>query len=347
MSTLDVVAQAGGRAANFLDVGGGAQAQEIVDALEVITSDARCARSSSTSSAASRAATRSPRASSTRSTARHRRADRRAPRRHVRRGGAQAAGRREPARRVRRAHDAGRRPARRRARRSDRLMAILVTSETRLVVQGITGREGSFHATRNRDYGTAVVAGVTPGKGGQDVNGIPVFDTVAQAVEKEGANTVDGVRAAAVRRRRDLRGRRRGLRDRDLHHRGHSGARHDGRLRLRPLARRDAARPQLPGRALARGGLRRHHPDEGLQEGPGRPRLALRHADLPDRQRAGPGRRRQLDDRRDRRRPDRGLVLHRHPAALRGRPADRARGHGGRDRRARRRSARPSSSPTT
>ena len=68
-------------------------------------------------------------------------------------------------------------------------MPILVTSETRLVVQGITGREGSFHATRNRDYGTAVVAGVTPGKGGQNVNGIPVFDTVAQAVEREGANT--------------------------------------------------------------------------------------------------------------------------------------------------------------
>ena len=68
-------------------------------------------------------------------------------------------------------------------------MPILVTSETRLVVQGITGREGSFHATRNRDYGTAVVAGVTPGKGGQDVNGIPVFDTVSQAVEQEGANT--------------------------------------------------------------------------------------------------------------------------------------------------------------
>ena len=68
-------------------------------------------------------------------------------------------------------------------------MPILVTSGTRLVVQGITGREGSFHATRNRDYGTAVVAGVTPGKGGQDVNGIPVFDTVSQAVEQEGANT--------------------------------------------------------------------------------------------------------------------------------------------------------------
>jgi succinyl-CoA synthetase alpha subunit len=68
-------------------------------------------------------------------------------------------------------------------------MAIIVTADTRLVVQGITGREGAFHATRNRDYGTKVVAGVTPGKGGQDVNGIPVFDTVADAVDREGANT--------------------------------------------------------------------------------------------------------------------------------------------------------------
>ena len=68
-------------------------------------------------------------------------------------------------------------------------MAILVTAETRLVVQGITGREGSFHATRNRDYGTKVVAGVTPGKGGADVAGIPVYDTVSQAIEREGANT--------------------------------------------------------------------------------------------------------------------------------------------------------------
>ena len=68
-------------------------------------------------------------------------------------------------------------------------MAILVGADTRLVVQGITGREGSFHATRNRDYGTDVVAGVTPGKAGQEVNGIPVFDTVADAVAKRGANT--------------------------------------------------------------------------------------------------------------------------------------------------------------
>jgi succinyl-CoA synthetase alpha subunit len=68
-------------------------------------------------------------------------------------------------------------------------MAIIVDNDTRLVVQGITGREGTFHATRNRDYGTNVVAGVTPGKGGQHVNGIPVFDAVREAVEEAGANT--------------------------------------------------------------------------------------------------------------------------------------------------------------
>jgi len=68
-------------------------------------------------------------------------------------------------------------------------MAIVVDNDTRLVVQGLTGSEGRFHGLRNRAYGTNVVAGVTPGKGGQDVEGIPVFDTVADAVEKAGANT--------------------------------------------------------------------------------------------------------------------------------------------------------------
>jgi succinyl-CoA synthetase alpha subunit len=68
-------------------------------------------------------------------------------------------------------------------------VAIIVDNETRLVVQGLTGREGSFHGVRNRNYGTQVVAGVTPGKGGQDVEGIPIFDTVAEAVDEAGANT--------------------------------------------------------------------------------------------------------------------------------------------------------------
>ena len=67
-------------------------------------------------------------------------------------------------------------------------MAVLVGSDTRLVVQGITGREGTFHTLQCREYGTRVVAGVTPGKGGQTVEGIPVFDTVAQAVAETGAN---------------------------------------------------------------------------------------------------------------------------------------------------------------
>jgi succinyl-CoA synthetase alpha subunit len=68
-------------------------------------------------------------------------------------------------------------------------VAIVVDRDTRLVVQGLTGSEGRFHGLRNRNYGTNVVAGVTPGKGGQDVEGIPVYDTVAGAVSEQGANT--------------------------------------------------------------------------------------------------------------------------------------------------------------
>jgi succinyl-CoA synthetase alpha subunit len=68
-------------------------------------------------------------------------------------------------------------------------MAIIVDTGTRLVVQGLTGSEGRFHGLRNRSHGTNVVAGVTPGKGGQDVKGVPVYDTVAEAVEHHDANT--------------------------------------------------------------------------------------------------------------------------------------------------------------
>jgi len=68
-------------------------------------------------------------------------------------------------------------------------MSVLVNNDTRVVVQGITGKEGSFHARACRDYGTKVVAGVTPGKGGQKLDDVPVFNTVAQAVKDTGANT--------------------------------------------------------------------------------------------------------------------------------------------------------------
>ena len=68
-------------------------------------------------------------------------------------------------------------------------MAIIVDTNTKLIVSGLTGSEGRFHGLRNKAYGTNLVAGVTPGKGGQDVEGVPVYDTVADAVTHAGANT--------------------------------------------------------------------------------------------------------------------------------------------------------------
>ena len=68
-------------------------------------------------------------------------------------------------------------------------MAILVDDDTRLLVQGITGREGRFHTGRMMQSETRVVAGVTPGKGGQDFEGVPIFDTVEEAARETGANT--------------------------------------------------------------------------------------------------------------------------------------------------------------
>jgi succinyl-CoA synthetase alpha subunit len=68
-------------------------------------------------------------------------------------------------------------------------LSIIIDETTKLVVSGLTGREGSFHGLRNRDYGTDLVAGVTPGKGGQEVEGVPVFDSIAESVAETGANT--------------------------------------------------------------------------------------------------------------------------------------------------------------
>src|SRR3954453_17271341 len=68
-------------------------------------------------------------------------------------------------------------------------MSIIVDESTKLVVSGLTGREGSFHGLRNRDYGTDLVAGVTPGNGGQERGGVPVFDSIKESVDEAGANT--------------------------------------------------------------------------------------------------------------------------------------------------------------
>src|SRR4029077_14646310 len=69
------------------------------------------------------------------------------------------------------------------------LMSVLIDKGTRLAVAGITGKEGAFHTLNNKRYGTNVVGGVTPGKGGQDVEGIPVFDSWAQAADATQPNT--------------------------------------------------------------------------------------------------------------------------------------------------------------
>ncbi len=67
-------------------------------------------------------------------------------------------------------------------------MSILIDKNTRVVCQGITGKSGEFHSKNCLEYGTKLVAGVTPGKGGQTTLGVPIFDTVAEAVEKEGVD---------------------------------------------------------------------------------------------------------------------------------------------------------------
>ena len=68
-------------------------------------------------------------------------------------------------------------------------MSVLIDKNSKVLVQGVTGRDGSFHALKMRNYGTNIVGGTSPGKGGQNVEGIPVFNTVAEAVEKTGADT--------------------------------------------------------------------------------------------------------------------------------------------------------------
>ena len=108
-------------------------------------------------------------------------------------------------------------------------MAVLIDRSTRLIVQGITGREGTFHAKQAAAYGTTVVGGVTPGKGGTTHEGWPVFNTVADASGKTGANAsvifVPPPGAAdAVMEAADA-----GLAARGLHHRRHPDARHDAR----------------------------------------------------------------------------------------------------------------------
>ncbi len=194
-------------------------------------------------------------------------------------------------------------------------MAIIVDSSTRLVVQGITGREGTFHSLRNRAYGTNVVAGVTPGKGGESVEGIPVFDSVRDAVEATQPDTAmvfvpARFAADAIYEAVDA-----GIETVICITEGipaHDMLRIYNYMRPRGVT---LVGPNCPGRALPRKGERRDHPGRDLLGGLGGPRQSLRHAHLPDRQRADAARDRPVDDRRDRGRSRRRVVVHRRPRA--------------------------------
>ncbi len=120
-------------------------------------------------------------------------------------------------------------------------MAILIDRDTKVIVQGISGRIGKFHATEMIAYGTNVVGGVTPGKGGERMLDVPVFDTVRQAVRETGAEASLADRAAALRGGRDHGGGGRRHPHRGLRHRRHPGPGHDaGQAVPAPLPGRDA-----------------------------------------------------------------------------------------------------------
>jgi hypothetical protein len=130
-----------------------------------------------------------------------------------------------------------------------------------VIVQGLTGGQGKYHGLRNKAYGTQVVGGVTPGKGGTDVEGIPVFDTVAEAVAATGADASfiavpPKAAGAAI-----LEAAAAGHRVRRVHHRGHPGpGRGQGLQHPGPrLPEHPPARPQLPRHHQPRQVQHRHH----------------------------------------------------------------------------------------
>ena len=190
MSTLDLIDAAGGRAADFCDVGGGAQAASVAAALRIITGDDRVrvvlvsifggiTRGDEVARGVIAALGEGGRGSPP--------AGRGPPRRQRRGPGPR------PARRGRSGWDRGRRGGRRGRGARGGLgeggrMSIIVSGASRVLVQGVTGREGAFHTRRMLAAGTNVVAGTSPGKAGQTVEGVPVFDAVADAVRETGAD---------------------------------------------------------------------------------------------------------------------------------------------------------------
>jgi hypothetical protein len=159
-------------------------------------------------------------------------------------------------------------------------MSILIDEKSKIIIQGFTGDKGTFHAKEMIDYGSNVVGGVTPGKGGSKHLGVPVFNTVKDAVDATGADTsitfvAAGLRADAIMEAADA-----GIRLRLLDHRRHSGAGHDARQALPAAlsegAAHDDGRPQLRRHHQRRQGDARHHAGPHLQAGQRRHRRRAR-----------------------------------------------------------------------
>ena len=213
-------------------------------------------------------------------------------------------------------------------------MAVLLDKNTRLIVQGLTGREGTFHAKAAAAYHTNVVGGVTPGKGGTTHEGWPVFNTVADAVKETGANAsvifvpppfaADAIMEAADAGVALVVCITEGIPVVDM-------LKAMTFLQARPAHAAD--RPELPGHHLARQGQGRHHPGEHLQGRPHRHRVEERHADLRGDRSADAARARPDDLHRHRRRSADRHHAHRRAGAVPGRSRHRRGDHDRRDRR--------------
>ena len=200
MATMDIIKLAGGEPANFLDVGGGANAEQIRNAFKILLADKNVrAVLINIFGGILRCDVLAAGRHRGRAGARRQGADCHPHGRHERRAGqAHARGERaefpERRRNGRRGREGGRSggitlpPAAPAACSRASIMSILLDKNTRLLVQGLTGREGTFHAQQAADYGTTVVGGVTPGKGGTTHEGWPIFNTVAECVRETGAN---------------------------------------------------------------------------------------------------------------------------------------------------------------
>ena len=207
MATMDTIKLAGGEPANFLDIGGGASPERVAKAFRLVLSDSNVqAVLVNIFAGINRCDWVAEGVVQALQGTRTRHARRRALGRHQCGRGAEDPRQVRPADHPRHHPDGSRRARRGRlAERPDpshqnegREMSILLDRDSRVIVQGITGRMARFHTKDMLAYGTNVVGGVVPGKGGEVVEGVPVFDTVKEAVAATGADASPGLRAAAL-----------------------------------------------------------------------------------------------------------------------------------------------------